>query len=166
MCHEVTRKTYCIDGRRLSRYVCDISARMSNNEGTTNDSLTLSPVWKSYRKYTLQIGAYLFFNMLVLFTFLVYHLQQEAPSAVAVPCASKLEQFNRPPYFDCEYHGSISNQEAKLLLQKDGQFLVRESGKSREHHTLSLRFNNELKHYRLVIKVCDRLDEEINYWLS
>lgn len=88
-----------------------------------------------------------FFSNFYGFTFIVYHLQQEAPSAVAVPSLDSNE-INKPPYFKNEYHGSISNQEAKVLLQSDGQFLVRESGKSRKHHTLSLKFNNELKHYR------------------
>lgn len=83
-----------------------------------------------------------------MFLFPVYQLQQEAPTAIAISCCSNREDANKPPYFDDEYHGSISNQDTKILLQKDGHFLVRESGKSREHHTLSLKFNNELKHYR------------------
>ena len=83
-----------------------------------------------------------------LFLFLVYQLQQEAPIAVAVLCTSNQEDANRPPYFEDEYHGCISNQDTKMLLVKDGHFLVRESGKSRGHHTLSLQCNNELKHYR------------------
>ncbi|XP_057375865.1 N-chimaerin-like isoform X1 [Daphnia carinata] len=99
---------------------------MSNNE-EENDSLTLSPVWKSY----------------------LYQLQQEAPTAIAIPCYSNQDDANKPHYFDNEYHGSIANQETQKLLQKDGHFLVRESGRNRGHHTLSLKFNGELKHYRL-----------------
>lgn len=87
-----------------------------------------------------------------IFPYLVYHLQQEAPTAVAVLNSSSDLDESRPPYFKNEYHGSISNQKTNLLLEEDGQYLVRESGKSRKHHTLSLRFNNEFKHYRLEIQ--------------
>lgn len=118
---------------------------MSSNEG--NEPLTLSPVWKSYREY-LRLRTPWFNNNCLTCCFIVYHLQQEAPTAVAILCSLGHEETNKPPYFKNEYHGSISNQETKFLLQVDGQYLVRESGKSREHHTLSLRFNNELKHYR------------------
>lgn len=80
----------------------------------------------------------------------MYHLQQEAPTAVPVTLPEGDESINessRPPYFKNEYHGCISNQEAKALLEKDGQFLIRDSGKTRQP-TLSLKFNNEIKHYR------------------
>ena len=121
---------------------------MSNNEG--NDTLSLSPVWKSYRTYNIAHCSVdcCFGGLSVIVFSLVYNLQQEAPSAIPVLCTLDLEDIIRPSYFQDEYHGSISNQDTKLLLQKDGQFLVRESGKNREHHTLSLKFNGELKHYR------------------
>lgn len=80
---------------------------------------------------------------------LVYQLQQEAPTAVAVISVQNNCDNARPAYLGEEYHGPISNQEAQLLLQKDGHYLVRESGKQRQHHTLSLKFNNQVKHYRL-----------------
>lgn len=118
---------------------------MSSNE--VNEPLTLSPVWKSYREY-LRLRHLGLIVVNYYGVFVVYHLQQEAPTAVAILCSLDHDETNKPPYFKNEYHGSISNQEAKSLLQLDGQFLVRESGKSREHHTLSLKFNNELKHYR------------------
>lgn len=110
--------------------------------------MSLSPVWKSYRKYNFALLTVGLSGLLSLNFPPVYHLQQEAPSAVPVLCTSNLEDASKPSYFLDEYHGSISSQDAKLLLQKDGHFLVRESGKNREHHTLSLRFNEELKHYR------------------
>jgi len=80
----------------------------------------------------------------------VYQLQQEAPTAEAVTLPNDCETINksnRPPYFKNEYHGCLTNQEAKALLDKDGQFLIRDSGKTRQP-TLSLKFNNEIKHYR------------------
>lgn len=102
---------------------------MNSSEGSQGKSLTLSPVWKTY----------------------LYQLQQEAPTAEAVTLPNDCETINkssRPPYFKNEYHGCLTNQEAKALLDKDGQFLIRDSGKTKQP-TLSLKFNNEIKHYRL-----------------
>jgi len=88
---------------------------------------SLSPVWKSY----------------------LYQLQEEAPTPVAVPSTKIDETICKPAYFGEEYHSYVSHDDSKLLLSESGQYLVRESGKNRKHHTLSLRFLDEIKHYRL-----------------
>jgi len=97
--------------------------RKMSQEGS---ALTLSPVWKSY----------------------LYQLQEEAPTPAAVP-SKTVDEASRPAYFHEEYHSYISHNDSILLLTKSGQYLVRESGKNRKHHTLSLRFLDEIKHYRL-----------------
>lgn len=77
----------------------------------------------------------------------VYQLQEEAPTPAAVP-SKTVDEASRPAYFHEEYHSYISHNDSILLLTKSGQYLVRESGKNRKHHTLSLRFLDEIKHYR------------------
>ena len=89
----------------------------------------------------------MFIYSFLVFTTVVYNLQQEAPVPIAVPVAN-INVLPKPQYFNEEYHGHISHQEASDLLQKNGQYLVRESGKNRKHHTLSLKFNDDVKHFR------------------
>ena len=78
----------------------------------------------------------------------MYQLQEEAPTPVAVPSTKIDETICKPAYFGEEYHSYVSHDDSKLLLSESGQYLVRESGKNRKHHTLSLRFLDEIKHYR------------------
>uniref|UniRef100_A0A0A9XGK7 Beta-chimaerin n=1 Tax=Lygus hesperus TaxID=30085 RepID=A0A0A9XGK7_LYGHE len=77
----------------------------------------------------------------------LYKLQQEAPHPCLVACSKCV---GRPGHYGEEFHGRLSHQRASELLTEDGCFLVRYSGpEDSPICTLSLRFRNKVKHYRL-----------------
>ena len=78
----------------------------------------------------------------------MYNLQQEAPTAVAVLAEGNGRQSPQPDHYSGEYHGPISHHASNRLLLANGQYLVRECGRNPKQLTLSLRFNEEVKHYR------------------
>lgn len=77
----------------------------------------------------------------------LYRLQQEAPKAKCVPADGPVP--GRPQQFGEEFHGVLSHQDALRLLSNDGDYLVRLSAGNDGFHTLSLRFNGKVSHYKL-----------------
>ncbi|KAK3929266.1 N-chimaerin [Frankliniella fusca] len=77
----------------------------------------------------------------------LYRLQQEAPKARPVLADGPVP--GRPAQFGGEFHGVLSHQDAHRLLKDDGDYLVRLSAGNDGFHTLSLRFNNKVSHYKL-----------------
>ncbi|ROT75178.1 N-chimaerin isoform X3 [Penaeus vannamei] len=85
----------------------------------------VSSVWKSY----------------------LYQLQQEAPKPAAVLCTDRPP--DSPPYYGLEYHGTISRHHCEALLTENGTYIVRHSERAEGFYTLSMRFNDVIKHFRL-----------------
>ena len=81
----------------------------------------------------------------------LYELQLQAPIPKRIVC--NLETMIKPSYYGREFHGKINREECDKLLKsdanEDGRYLVRESIRSPGQYTLSLRFNNATKNYRL-----------------
>ncbi|XP_063584977.1 N-chimaerin-like isoform X2 [Penaeus indicus] len=85
----------------------------------------VSSVWKSY----------------------LYQLQQEAPKPAAVLCTDRPP--DSPPYYGLEYHGKITRHHCEKLLTENGTYIVRHSDRAEGFYTLSMRFNDVIKHFRL-----------------
>ncbi|XP_054161554.1 N-chimaerin-like [Oppia nitens] len=80
----------------------------------------------------------------------LYDLQQKAPTPKRVLCHREVA--HRPRHYGREFHGILSREEAEHMLSEegtDGRYLIRESLRNRGQMTLSLRFNNATKNYRL-----------------
>ncbi|PNF20787.1 N-chimaerin [Cryptotermes secundus] len=77
----------------------------------------------------------------------LYRLQQEAPRPKPVSCKHHIT--NSPSYYGKEFHGVISHLDASAILEEDGAYLVRQSEGSNGFHTLTLRFDRKIKHYKL-----------------
>lgn len=93
------------------------------------------------------------FNSLYPYTLILiklYRMQLEAPVPVPVICNEVLDDL--PSYLGRDYHGAISHVQAAELLkdQPNGAYLVRSSRCANGNfHTLSLKFNNKIQHYKL-----------------
>ncbi|XP_071543365.1 N-chimaerin-like [Panulirus ornatus] len=77
----------------------------------------------------------------------LYQLQQDAPKPAAALCTDRPP--DSPTYYGLEYHGSIGRHQCQDILTLEGTYLVRHSEKADGFHTLSMRFNNQIKHFRL-----------------
>ncbi|XP_066151993.1 beta-chimaerin isoform X2 [Euwallacea fornicatus] len=80
----------------------------------------------------------------------IYRMQLEAPVPIPILCDDIIS--DRPSFLGQDYHGPISHVEAADLLssQDNGAYLVRSSRCANgEFHTLSLKFNNKIHHYKL-----------------
>ncbi|XP_069156970.1 N-chimaerin-like isoform X1 [Procambarus clarkii] len=77
----------------------------------------------------------------------LYQLQEEAPKPAAILCTDRPP--DSPPYYGLEYHGRIGRHLCRDLLTLEGTYLVRRSEKAEGFCTLSMRFNNQIKHFRL-----------------
>nr|XP_046908776.1 N-chimaerin-like [Dermatophagoides farinae] len=93
----------------------------------------------------------------------LYELQQRAPTPKRVVCPFVIR--SRPSHYGREFHGIMSRDEAEQILlddgkqattdqtshhhQDDGRYLIRESSRQKSQMTLSLRFNNQTKNFRL-----------------
>lgn len=81
----------------------------------------------------------------------LYELQLQAPIPKRIVC--NVDTLIKPSYYGREFHGKINRDECDKLLKadanEDGRYLVRESIRSPGQYTLSLRFNNATKNYRL-----------------
>ncbi|CAF1261533.1 unnamed protein product [Rotaria sordida] len=91
---------------------------------STSSSL---PVWKSY----------------------LYNLQMQAPKSNPIIC--RTSQSRRPKQYGLEFHGLLSRIEADQLMSTaiDGSYLVRESLNPPNSYTLAIKFNGEIKNYKL-----------------
>ncbi|XP_017775475.1 PREDICTED: beta-chimaerin isoform X2 [Nicrophorus vespilloides] len=84
----------------------------------------------------------------------VYRMQLNAPVPVPIICENYLPGV--PSYLGRDYHGDISHIEANNLLapHPNGAYLVRSSRSANgEFHTLSLKFNDRIHHYKLFYEV-------------
>uniref|UniRef100_A0A0K8TMP0 Putative chimerin rho-gtpase-activating protein n=1 Tax=Tabanus bromius TaxID=304241 RepID=A0A0K8TMP0_TABBR len=79
----------------------------------------------------------------------LYKIQLEAPSPIVIPCRRELQ--DAPEFYGREYHGVMGHLEVEKLVagMRDGSFLVRKSPGACDFYTLSLRFNNKTKHFKI-----------------
>ncbi|UJR23227.1 hypothetical protein I4U23_026246 [Adineta vaga] len=100
-----------------------ISHRPSHSPASTSSL----PVWKSY----------------------LYNLQMQAPKPIPIIC--RTSQPRRPKQYGLEFHGLLSRTDADQLMSTstDGSYLVRESLNPPNSYTLAIKFNNEVKNYKL-----------------
>lgn len=90
-------------------------------------STSALPVWKSY----------------------LYNLQMQAPKPSPIIC--RTSQSRRPRQYGLEFHGLLARTEADQLMSSaiDGSYLVRESLNPPDSYTLAIKFNGEVKNYKL-----------------
>ena len=83
----------------------------------------------------------------------LYELQQQSPTPKRVVShQSMANNPSKPSYYGREFHGKMSREEGDKVLKEqpeDGRYLVRESVRCPGQYTLSMRFNNITKNYRL-----------------
>ncbi|XP_053691495.1 N-chimaerin isoform X2 [Sabethes cyaneus] len=79
----------------------------------------------------------------------LYKIQLEAPIPKAIPCRNLNEP--RPEFYGYEYHGTIDHKDcdAKLSSEPDGSYLIRKSPGAGDYWTLSLRFEQKTKHFKI-----------------
>ena len=92
-----------------------------------SSTTTSLPVWKSY----------------------LYNLQMQAPKPSPILC--RTTQARRPRQYGLEFHGLLARTDADQLMSTaiDGSYLVRESLNPPDSYTLAIKFNNEVKNYKL-----------------
>jgi hypothetical protein len=107
-----------------STTLIDPIPRRQLNSSNSSNSL---PVWKSY----------------------LYNLQMQAPKPNPIIC--RTSQPRRPRQYSLEFHGLLSRTYADQLMSTsiDGSYLVRESLNPPNSYTLAIKFNNEVKYYKL-----------------
>lgn len=81
--------------------------------------------------------------------FAVLQLQLDAPKPKAVVCTVATP--DRPNFYGLEYHGDINHKRTEEIFKNrdDGEFLVRKSPGSVDFYTLSMRFDERTKHYKI-----------------
>lgn len=87
--------------------------------------------------------------------FVVYKIQLEAPTPKALlRCNDIKDDEFSSDFYGYEYHGVMDHKESETLLTDkcDGSYLVRRSPGATDYFTLSLRFNNRTKHYKIYYK--------------
>lgn len=59
-----------------------------------------------------------------------------------------------PAFYGYEYHGEIGHLDVEKILNgtPDGSYLIRKSPKAKDFYTLSLRFNEKIKHFKIYYK--------------
>ncbi len=100
---------------------------MFHRQSNSPSSTTSLPVWKSY----------------------LYNLQMQAPKPISIIC--RTSQPRRPRQYGLEFHGLLSRTDADQLMSNsiDGSYLVRESLNPPNSYTLAIKFNGEVKNYKL-----------------
>lgn len=83
----------------------------------------------------------------------LYKIQLEAPTPKAI--IRKVEVPDSPTHYGCEYHGVIDHKQSEIILEPttDGSYIVRKSPGSNSFYTLSLRFDNKIKHFKIYYKL-------------
>lgn len=90
-----------------------------------------------------------------MFQFQVYKIQLEAPTPKALLRSDDtLVDHSTTDFYGYEYHGEMDHKQSDVLLKNkcDGTYLVRRSPGATDFYTLSLRFNNKTKNYKLFYK--------------
>ncbi|BFZ22577.1 hypothetical protein BsWGS_25616 [Bradybaena similaris] len=77
----------------------------------------------------------------------LYQLQEQAPQPKCIPCLKEVP--NRPRHYGKEFHGKLSQHEVDRLLEGEGSYLVRSSDRAPDACTLAIRFNNEIRNYKI-----------------
>lgn len=79
----------------------------------------------------------------------MYKIQLEAPTPKAILRRHDIN--DAPDCFGYEYHGELGHLEVEKMLDgtPDGSYLIRRSPGSSGFYTLSVRFNNKTKHYKI-----------------
>lgn len=80
----------------------------------------------------------------------MFKIQLEAPQPNPIKCNQKIS--DRPLFYENDYHGEINHKKTEeiLKLEVDGSYLVRKSpGSDNNFYTLSLRFDNKTKHFKI-----------------
>uniref|UniRef100_A0AC35GLJ4 N-chimaerin n=1 Tax=Panagrolaimus sp. PS1159 TaxID=55785 RepID=A0AC35GLJ4_9BILA len=79
----------------------------------------------------------------------LYLLQEKAPRPILVRCNRRI--FNKPAYYDEEFHGLIERPEAEMMLRNagEGSYLVRASKRSANAYTLCILYDNNVLNYKL-----------------
>lgn len=64
------------------------------------------------------------------------------------------EDRSLPDFYGYEYHGVMDHKKSETILTDkcDGSYLVRRSPSAVDYYTLSLRFNNKTKHFKIYFK--------------
>ncbi|XP_055303296.1 beta-chimaerin [Sitodiplosis mosellana] len=84
----------------------------------------------------------------------LYKIQLEAPTPKALLRDDDIKEDSFPDYYGYEYHGVMDHKQSETLLNDkcDGSYIVRRSPGATDYYTLSLRFNNRTKHYKIYYK--------------
>lgn len=85
----------------------------------------------------------------------MYKIQLEAPTPKALLRSNEIKDDNlSTDFYGYEYHGTMDHNESETLLKDkcNGSYLVRRSPGATDYFTLSLRFNNRTKHYKIYYK--------------
>lgn len=85
-------------------------------------------------------------------SFSVYKIQLDAPTPKAI---MRLTDVTDPPvFYGYEFHGQLDHKRSESILddKSDGSYLVRQSAGASDFYTLSLRFGNRTKHYKIYYK--------------
>lgn len=79
----------------------------------------------------------------------LYKIQLEAPTPKAVCCES--QPVTRPDFYNLEYHGTMNHKDCEHILSEkpDGSYLIRRSPGAEDYWTLSLRFGEKTKHFKI-----------------
>ncbi|XP_066928699.1 N-chimaerin-like isoform X2 [Clytia hemisphaerica] len=78
----------------------------------------------------------------------LYQVQLKAPKPQRVVCTNHFS--NKPFQYGKEYHGPISREEAdRLVMQKEGCYLIRESQRQPGSFVLVFNFSNQPRNYKL-----------------
>lgn len=82
----------------------------------------------------------------------MYKIQLEAPTPKAL--MRQCDVSESPDYFGYEFHGVMDHKQSESLLKHsfDGSYLIRQSPGSTNFYTLSLKFDNQIKHYKIYYK--------------
>ena len=89
----------------------------------------------------------------------LYKIQLEAPTPKPLHCNKFLsnaydEDEKIPNFYGLEYHGRMGHLQAEDILNNtpDGTFILRRSPTAKDYYTLSLRFNQKTKHFKIYYK--------------
>lgn len=82
----------------------------------------------------------------------LYKIQLEAPTPKAILRGHEIN--DAPAFYGYEYHGEMGHLDVERLLNDkvDGSYLIRKSPGAPDFHTLSVRFSNKTKHFKIYYK--------------